>query len=110
MTFSLQEVQAKLDEETEKKHDLLPSSFVVFRSLRSSSVAAQVNWDHSPQTVDVLSAPELTSVLWKNLSIGLWQRCYICVYYSTTPTIVCCGHMTKFSMSVRQVFNGFPAI
>lgn len=68
-------MQAKLDEETEKKHDLLPCSFVVFRSLRASTVAVQADWVHSPLTVDVTPAPELASVLWKNLAVGLWQRC-----------------------------------
>lgn len=74
---SLQTAQAKLDAETEKKHDLLPSSFVVFRSLRSSTLANQADWDNSPLTVDVMPAPELPSVIWNNLSIGLWQRYHI---------------------------------
>ena len=72
--LSFQTAQAKLDAETEKKHTLLPSSFVVFRSLRSSTLANQADWDNSPLAVDVMPAPELTSVLWTNLSIGLWER------------------------------------
>lgn len=72
--LSLQTAQNKLDVETEKTHTLLPSSFVVFRSLRSSTLANQADWDNSPLAVDVMPAPELTSVLWNNLSIGLWAR------------------------------------
>ena len=67
-------VQAKLDEETAKDHSLWPCSFVVFRSLRTSTVAAQADWDQAPLTIDVMPAPEFVSVLWKNLSIGLFER------------------------------------
>jgi len=98
----------------------LPSSFVVFRSLRSSSVAAQVNWDHSPLTVDVLPAPELTSVLWKNLSIGLWQRklrtvliyglVFLLVFFWTVPvaftsTLVSLQNLTKVAPFLKPVLE-----
>ena len=70
----LQAVQAKLDAETEKKHDLLPSSFVVFRTLRTSALAAQAKWEPSPLSFDIMPAPEFSNVIWNNLSIGLWAR------------------------------------
>ena len=46
----------------------------MFRSLRTSTVAAQADWDQAPLTIDVMPAPEFVSVLWKNLSIGLFER------------------------------------
>lgn len=74
--YASQAVKAKLDEETEKKHNLFPCCFVVFRSLRTSTLALQSDWDNSPLEVDVIPATELASVLWNNLPIGLCQRCF----------------------------------
>lgn len=116
----LEAVQTKLDEETEKAHDPLPCSFVVFQSLRASTVAAQADWDQAPLTVDVMPAPEFASVLWKNLSIGLWQRklrttlvyglVFLLVFFWTVPvgfvsTLVSLQNLTKIAPFLKPVLE-----
>lgn len=116
----LEATQAKLDEETEKSHALFPCSFVVFRSLRESSVAVQADWNHSPLTVDVMPAQELASVLWKNLSVGLCQRklrtvvvyvlVFLLVFFWTVPvaftsTLVSLQNLTKVAPFLKPVLE-----
>lgn len=116
----LETAQNKLDVETEKTHTLLPSSFVVFRSLRSSTLANQADWDNSPLAVDVMPAPELTSVLWNNLSIGLWARklrtvliytlVFLLVFFWTVPvaftsSLVELQNLTKIAPFLKPVLE-----
>ncbi|KAK2563346.1 CSC1-like protein ERD4 [Acropora cervicornis] len=116
----LEAVQAKLDEETAKDHSLWPCSFVVFRSLRTSTVAAQADWDQAPLTIDVMPAPEFVSVLWKNLSIGLFERkvrtvlvyglVFLLVFFWTVPvafvsTLVSLQNLTKVAPFLKPVLE-----
>ncbi|CAH3184558.1 unnamed protein product, partial [Porites lobata] len=118
----LEAVQTKLDEETEKKHNLFPCCFVVFRSLRASTLALQSDWDNSPLEVDVIPATELASVLWNNLPIGLglWQSrtpdlethlfCVHLVFFWTVPvafasTLVSLQNLTKVAPFSKPVLE-----
>jgi len=57
-----------------REHPTFPCAFVIFRSLRMVTTAVQVGWDNSPLGMNVAPAPEVSNVIWNNLSNGLWRR------------------------------------
>ncbi|KAJ7371194.1 Transmembrane protein 63C [Desmophyllum pertusum] len=118
----LEAVQTKLDAETEKKHTLLPSSFVVFRSLRASSLATQAKWDPSPLAIDVTPAPSclvlsgITSLLdfgkgtTKVRTVLVYALVFLLVLFWTVPvaftsTLIELQNLTKIAPFLKPVLN-----
>lgn len=81
----LMELQQQLEIDINQEHLPLPCAFVIFRSLRMATTAMQVNWSNCALGLNVTPAPEVSNVIWANLSKGLWKRkfCTTLVYGAT---------------------------
>lgn len=70
----LMALQTRLDADMNIEHLALPCVFIIFRSLRMATTALQVSWSNCPLGMNVAPAPEVSNVIWDNLSRGLWRR------------------------------------
>ena len=57
-----------------RDHSVLPAAIVIFRTLRMATTAVQVRWDNSPLAMNMEPAPEVSNIIWNNLTFGLWRR------------------------------------
>ncbi|EDO34123.1 predicted protein [Nematostella vectensis] len=71
---NLKTLHGLLEEEIERDRPFRPSAFIVFRSLRVASMAAQVLWDDSVRLMNVQPAPDKHDVNWTSLSVGFVSR------------------------------------
>jgi len=84
-----QTLQNKLEDDANQEHRTLPSAFVIFRSLRMTTTAVQIEWDNSPLNIENMQAPEVSNVIWSNLGVGLWRRCADLKTYCAKKYSVC---------------------
>ena len=67
-------LQTQLEAEMNQEHPTLPCAFIIFRTLRMATSAAQLVWDNCLLGMNTAPAPEVSNVIWNNLSSGLWRR------------------------------------
>ncbi|KAK3701719.1 hypothetical protein QZH41_018872 [Actinostola sp. cb2023] len=70
----LKKCRDNLEEEKGKDHKALPAAFIIFKSLKTASIAMQCQWDSIPISIGVKPAPEVNNVIWGNLGIGFCSR------------------------------------
>ena len=74
LIHTAQILQTQLEAEMNREHPTLPCAFIIFRTLRMATTAAQLVWDNCLLGMNTAPAPEVSNVIWNNLSSGLWRR------------------------------------
>ncbi|XP_048589618.1 CSC1-like protein HYP1 [Nematostella vectensis] len=120
---NLKVMQGRLEDELRCDHPSIPCAFIVFKSLQSASVAAQVLWDEDGMLMNVQPAPDKDDVIWGNLTVVLasrlarsivsWGIIFALMFFWAIPTgfvssLIELDNLEKYIPSITSFIGNYP--